>query len=86
MSFPIPPPTEEKAGDTSCDFTPFFVLTGIVVLIYVILSFCSFGAGIMDAERSGCRSKMKRYEYVFPGYRVGCYMGLAPGEHTESDQ
>lgn len=75
---------KKKVQKSDSDFWCVIGCLAIVVgIIYVIISSVQFGSGVMDAHRSGCRAKMARYEYAMPGYRLGCYMGLAPGDTNE---
>lgn len=76
-------PVSSKGTKSSCDCTGLIVLGFVLGLIYTIISLLQFSDGIRDTHGSGCRTKMARYEYFMPGYRFGCYMGLAPGETNE---
>lgn len=57
---------------------------GFEVLIYMWLSigFIPFLMGIMDAAHpslfSACQDPWSRIEYVFPQFRIGCYLGSPP--------
>ena len=56
-------------------FIVFFIL-----LISIISSFVVTFVGITDADK--CNTPLSRIEYVFPFYRLGCWLGEVPEEKT----
>lgn len=57
-------------------------LLSIFILIYFGAFMFNLLFGIMDARYTdltkGCYKPLARIEYVFPAYRVGCYLGSTP--------
>lgn len=52
----------------------------ILVAVYGAISAVQIGIGASDSLRS-CNSSFKRGEYLFPAYRLGCWLG----ESSEDD-
>lgn len=58
------------------DFLKFF--SSVVIIAYFIISIVCFPFGLFEADGMhmfGCQQDMRRIEYVFPAYRLGCYLG-----------
>lgn len=53
-----------------------------IIVLYIICNIMPFFEGLSDARYgksvSRCGSKLSRIEYVFPGYRLGCWAGTVP--------
>lgn len=50
-----------------------------ILVGWILFNFLPFGLGLNHANLgpllSNCNTKMAKIEYIFPGYRFGCYMG-----------
>ena len=48
----------------------------LFIIFYLLPSLISFVGGLQAAnyKYSGCAVKMTRIEYIYPAYRLGCYM------------
>jgi hypothetical protein len=56
-------------------------LLSIIAVIYMFVTPFQLFFGIVDGGplyRTSCGEPMKRIEYVFPMYRVGCWLGAPP--------
>lgn len=47
----------------------------ILVCVLLIVTGCQFMVGLGESNDPGCGREIRRIEYVFPGFRIGCYMG-----------
>jgi hypothetical protein len=55
----------------------------ILLFSYLFISLVPFLHGLMNAGPKGyspCDSEMSRIEYVFPSYRLGCFLGSPPNK------
>lgn len=50
----------------------FFIATIILAFILINIFMVVYGIGNED---SACLSPKKRIEYIFPGFRIGCWLG-----------
>lgn len=61
------------------------IATGLAMfaLFYLLPSLIAFLTGLMDANsifRKDCNPKWSKIEYVYPAYKLGCYLGERPNE------
>lgn len=73
---------------TNCQSRP--PVSGVILFMAVVAAVLLTGAGILDSrseysETLGdkCFSKRARLEYVFPFYRLGCWLGEEPQDSTD---
>jgi hypothetical protein len=52
----------------------------VLIILFSIFAFITVLLGISDSysKFNDCHGNVKRYEYVFPLYRVGCWLGEEP--------
>lgn len=60
-------------------------LIELIVASWLALGAIPFIFGLLDANYkfTRCNKPLTRIEYVFPQYRVGCYLGSTPKGETE---
>jgi hypothetical protein len=57
---------------------------GVLFVAYLVLSALPFFGGMVQArDPELCQSKWSRIEYVFPAYRVGCWLNSPPTKEGE---
>jgi hypothetical protein len=66
----------------SKEITNYETVMGFFALFYLLPSLILFFVGLSDANsRYGtCHARMSKIEYIYPAYRVGCYLGKHPDE------
>ena len=55
----------------------------ITLAIYAILNLSGLMAGLLimnSRQQKECKEKTTRIGYVFPGQRLGCWLGSVPNE------
>lgn len=66
----------------------FCIIMVPITIIYFSGAVISIICGIYDSgsdyrwKREKCEEPLSRYEYVFPFYRLGCWLGEVPEEKT----
>lgn len=62
--------TEDR---NSCDIAVEFMIACFI--IYGIILVGQLAVGVLDADMNVKHDKMLRIEYIFPGYRIGYWLG-----------
>lgn len=53
----------------------------MIIGIYLVLSGVVLTCGTLGAmlpDNTVCRTKMSRFEYILPAFRIGCWLGEKP--------
>ncbi len=50
----------------------------VFAFYYGLIFICATAIGIGEASGPKCKKPMNRFEYVMPGFQVGCWLGQVP--------
>lgn len=56
-------------------------ILGGLIMIYSMISAIALGIGLSDTR--DCKERPARIQYVFPAYRLGCWLAVRPPATVE---
>lgn len=73
---------KEQCCNNSGDGLKCFAVITLIILsiVYCLVSALNFSDGLRDVDYSHtkCTTDWRRFDYVMPAYRFGCWMGTIP--------
>lgn len=68
------------------DFLEPLKIVSFILLFIAVIAATAEGVGDAQSDygssREDCRTELSRIEYIFPFYRLGCWLGEAPEKKT----